>query len=177
MICARQGGHVVGLAERALPGVLAETSSAVPAISYVSISPLRRELSHVSNVSRTPESRNGTLQNRGYSTVSTETGQFQFHRGASLGLMSVAAHPLFAFDNSYVRELEGLYVPWQATPAPAPQLLALNEELASDLGLDAATLSSPDGVDFLVGNVVPEGASPVAQAYAGHQFGFFAGPG
>jgi len=87
--------------------------------------------------------------------------------------MSVAAHPLFAFDNSYVRELEGLYVPWQATPAPAPQLLALNEELASDLGLDAAALSSPDGVDFLVGNVVPEGASPVAQAYAGHQFGWF----
>ncbi|MBA2447992.1 MAG: YdiU family protein [Chloroflexi bacterium] len=87
--------------------------------------------------------------------------------------MSVAAHPQFAFDNSYVRELEGLYVPWQATPAPAPQLLALNEELASDLGLDAAALRSPDGVDFLVGNVVPEGASPVAQAYAGHQFGWF----
>ena len=93
----------------------------------------------------------------------------KFHRGASLGLMSVAAHSLFAFDNSYVRELEGLYVPWQATPAPAPQLLALNEELASDLGLDTATLRSPDGVDVLVGNVVPEGASPVAQAYAGHQ--------
>jgi serine/tyrosine/threonine adenylyltransferase len=85
--------------------------------------------------------------------------------------MSIAARPLFAFDNSYVRELEGLYVPWQAAPAPAPHLLALNEQLVSDLGVDAAALSSPDGVAFLVGNLAPEGASPVAQAYAGHQFG------
>ena len=93
--------------------------------------------------------------------------------GASLLPMSVAADPLIALHDSYVRELEGLYVPWQATPVPAPQVLALNEDLASDLGLDAAALSSPDGVDFLVGNVVPKGASPVAQAYAGHQFGWF----
>ncbi len=85
--------------------------------------------------------------------------------------MSVAALPLFAFDNSFVRELEGLYVPWQAAPASAPRLLALNEGLASDLGLEAGALSAPDGVDVLVGNVAPEGASPVAQAYAGHQFG------
>jgi len=87
--------------------------------------------------------------------------------------MSVAARPLFAFENSYVRELEGLYVPWQAAPAPAPRLLALNEQLASDLGVDAAELSSPDGIDFLVGNVAPEAASPVAQAYAGDQFGWY----
>ncbi len=89
----------------------------------------------------------------------------------SLDLMSVAARPLFAFDNSYVRDLEELYVPWQAAPAPAPQLLALNEELAAELGADAAGLRAPDGVDLLVGNVAPAGASPVAQAYAGHQFG------
>ena len=85
--------------------------------------------------------------------------------------MSVAARPLFAFDNSYVRELEGLYVPWQAARASAPRLLALNDELAVELGLDAGALSAPHGVDVLVGNAVPEGASPVAQAYAGHQFG------
>nr|MBA2637437.1 YdiU family protein [Solirubrobacterales bacterium] len=85
--------------------------------------------------------------------------------------MSVVARPLFAFDNSYVRELEGLYVPWQAAPAPAPRLLALNEGLALELGVDAGALGAPDGVDVLVGNVAPEGASPVAQAYAGHQFG------
>jgi uncharacterized protein YdiU (UPF0061 family) len=85
--------------------------------------------------------------------------------------MSVAARPLFAFDNSFVRELEGLYEPWQASPAPAPQLLALNEELAAELGAGAGALNSPEGVAVLAGNAVPEGASPVAQAYAGHQFG------
>jgi uncharacterized protein YdiU (UPF0061 family) len=87
--------------------------------------------------------------------------------------MSVAAQPLFAFDDSYVRELEGLYLPWQATPAPAPRLLALNEALAAQLGVDADALRSPAGVDVLVGNATLDGASPVAQAYSGHQFGGF----
>jgi uncharacterized protein YdiU (UPF0061 family) len=87
--------------------------------------------------------------------------------------MSVAAPPLFAFDNSYVRELEGLYVPWQAEPSPAPRLLALNEQLATELGVDPAALRSPGGVALLAGNATPEGASPVAQAYSGHQFGGF----
>ena len=85
--------------------------------------------------------------------------------------MSVSLQPLFALDNSYARELDGLYVPWEAAPAPEPRLLALNEELAEELGLDAAALRSPAGVDALVGKVVPDGATPVAQAYAGHQFG------
>jgi len=87
--------------------------------------------------------------------------------------MSVAASPLFAFDNSYVRELEGLYEPWQAIPAPAPRLLALNADLATELGVDAEALSAPDGVAVLAGNATPDGASPVAQAYSGHQFGGF----
>jgi uncharacterized protein YdiU (UPF0061 family) len=87
--------------------------------------------------------------------------------------MSVAARPLFAFDNSYVRELDGLYEPWQASPAPAPRLLALNEPLATELGVDPDALRTPDGVAALVGNATPDGASPVAQAYSGHQFGGF----
>src|ERR687893_478905 len=87
--------------------------------------------------------------------------------------MNVAAGLLFAFDNSYVRGLEGLYEPWRATPAPAPRLLALNEELATELGVHADALRAPDGVAVLVGNATPDGASPVAQAYAGHQFGGF----
>jgi uncharacterized protein YdiU (UPF0061 family) len=88
--------------------------------------------------------------------------------------MSVAASRLlFAFDNSFVRELGGLYEPWRATPAPAPRLLALNEELATELGVDADALRAPGGVAVLVGNAKPNGASPVAQAYAGHQFGGF----
>jgi len=92
----------------------------------------------------------------------------------SLEPMSVAARPLFAFDNSFVRELEGLYEPWQAAPVPAPRLLALNEELAVELGVDVEALRAPDGVAVLAGNATSEGASPVAQAYSGHQFGGFA---
>ena len=87
--------------------------------------------------------------------------------------MSVAARPLFAFDNSFVRELEGLYVPWQGAPVAEPRLLALNDELAAELGLDPEALRVDGGVDVLAGNVVPDGASPVAQAYAGHQFGSY----
>jgi uncharacterized protein YdiU (UPF0061 family) len=87
--------------------------------------------------------------------------------------MSVAARPLFAFDNSYVRELVGLYESWQAAPVPEPRLLALNEELAAELGVDASALRMPEGVAALVGNAPPAGASPIAQAYAGHQFGGF----
>jgi len=85
--------------------------------------------------------------------------------------MSVAAGALFAFDNSYVRELPGLYEPWRAAHAPAPRLLALNDDLAVELGIDPLALWTSEGVALLTGNAVPEGATPVAQAYAGHQFG------
>ena len=87
--------------------------------------------------------------------------------------MTVAAPPLFAFEDSYVRELEGLYVPWQGAPAPAPRLLALNEELALELGVQPAALRTVRGVEILAGAVAADGASPVAQAYAGHQFGAY----
>ena len=85
--------------------------------------------------------------------------------------MSIAARPLFAFEHTFVRDLEGLYVPWQGAPVEHPTLLTLNEELAVELGADPEALRSPHGVDVLVGRTVPEGATPVAQAYAGHQFG------
>jgi uncharacterized protein YdiU (UPF0061 family) len=87
--------------------------------------------------------------------------------------VSVAARSLFAFESSFVRELEGLYVPWQGAPVAEPRLLALNEELAAELGADAEALRADGGVALLAGNVVPDGASPVAQAYAGHQFGAY----
>lgn len=81
------------------------------------------------------------------------------------------ARTLFEFDDSYAREVPSLSVPWTAAPAPAPELLVLNEELAAELGVDAATLREPAGVALLVGNGLPDGVTPVAQAYAGHQFG------
>jgi serine/tyrosine/threonine adenylyltransferase len=87
--------------------------------------------------------------------------------------MSVAARPLFALDSSFVRELEGLYVPWQGASVAEPRLLALNEELAAELGVEADALRADGGVRVLAGDVVPDGASPVAQAYAGHQFGAY----
>lgn len=64
-------------------------------------------------------------------------------------------------------------VPWQAEHAPEPRLLVLNERLAAEFGLDADWLRGPEGLRLLVGNHVPDGAAPVAQAYAGHQFGSY----
>lgn len=84
--------------------------------------------------------------------------------------MTVAASPV-TLDDWFARDLGGLYQPWQAAPAPAPELVALNEGLAGELGLDPDALRTPEGVAILTGTAVPAGAAPVAQAYAGHQFG------
>jgi uncharacterized protein YdiU (UPF0061 family) len=78
-----------------------------------------------------------------------------------------------ALGDHFSRELPEMAIRWQAEAAPDPRLLVLNEALADDLGLDAAWLRSPEGVGLLVGTAVPEGATPVAQGYAGHQFGGF----
>ncbi|GAA1383144.1 YdiU family protein [Pseudonocardia kongjuensis] len=76
-----------------------------------------------------------------------------------------------AFENTFVRDLDGLYLPWNAAPAPEPRLVLLNEALAAELGLDPAALRGPAGLGLLTGTAVPESATTVAQAYAGHQFG------
>jgi uncharacterized protein YdiU (UPF0061 family) len=76
-----------------------------------------------------------------------------------------------ALADRFARELPELAVHWQAEAAPEPRLLVLNEPLATQLGLDARWLRGPDGVRFLTGNLVPDSAAPVAQAYSGHQFG------
>ncbi|MFK7916742.1 MAG: YdiU family protein [Ilumatobacter sp.] len=80
---------------------------------------------------------------------------------------------MFRFDNSFVRDLPGMYERWTAVRASEPRLVALNRPLADELGIDGDWLGSPEGSQVLVGNVVPDGAEPVAQAYAGHQFGGF----
>ncbi|MGH1578840.1 protein adenylyltransferase SelO [Planktotalea sp.] len=81
--------------------------------------------------------------------------------------------PKFDFDNTYARELEGFYVPWQGAKAPAPTIVQFNDELADDLGLDSDALKTADGAAIFAGSVAPDGAAPLAQAYAGHQFGGF----
>ena len=85
--------------------------------------------------------------------------------------VSVVTPPAVSLGDRFARELPEMAVPWRAAEAPDPQLLVLNEPLARELGLDAASLRTPDGLRLLVGNLVPDGAHPVAQAYAGHQFG------
>ena len=75
----------------------------------------------------------------------------------------------FRFDNSYLRDLPGSYLRLAPDVAPAPELVALNLALARDLGLG----DLPQAAAWFSGAVVPPGADPVAQAYAGHQFGGF----
>ena len=78
---------------------------------------------------------------------------------------------LLEFDNSFARELPGLYVDWEPAAVREPAILVLNEELAVELGLNPAALEQPEGVAWLAGNATPTGATPIAMAYAGHQFG------
>lgn len=61
----------------------------------------------------------------------------------------------------------------QPTPVPSPQLVVYNTALAERLGLPLYSPDTPDGAAFLSGSVLPDGAQPLAQAYAGHQFGHF----
>ncbi len=79
----------------------------------------------------------------------------------------------FAFDNSYARELQGLYVPWQGARVPQARIVQFNTALARELGLDAQALNSDAGAAVLAGSRKPDGAAPLAQVYAGHQFGGF----
>ena len=87
--------------------------------------------------------------------------------------MSHSDRPLFDFDNTFARELPGFYRRWKPASVPAPRLAFLNRALAESLGLDADTLDSEQGAAIFGGNLIPTGAEPLAQAYAGHQFGGF----
>ena len=79
----------------------------------------------------------------------------------------------FAFDNSYARLPERFYARRTPAAVPQPALVRVNRPLAAALGFDPDWLQSADGIAMLSGNAVPEGAEPIAQAYAGHQFGSF----
>lgn len=87
--------------------------------------------------------------------------------------MSASPQVAISLDDRFARELSELGIPWQAQAVRDPRLLVLNEPLAAELGLDSSTLHGPDGLLLLTGNLLPEGAAPVAQAYAGHQFGHY----
>lgn len=76
-------------------------------------------------------------------------------------------------DNSYARLPKSFFSRLNPVAVPSPDLVILNSSLAISLGLEADALQHDDGVAVLAGNRVPEGAMPLAQAYAGHQFGHF----
>ena len=77
------------------------------------------------------------------------------------------------FDNTYARLPERFFARQQPARVPEPKLVRLNRGLAAQLSIDTDWLTSAEGVAVLAGNAIPEGAEPIAQAYAGHQFGGF----
>ena len=79
----------------------------------------------------------------------------------------------FAFDNSFARELPSFYVKWAPDRVPNPRLRYLNHALTEELGLDMGQQDATTLADMFSGNRLPEGAEPIAQVYAGHQFGRF----
>lgn len=80
----------------------------------------------------------------------------------------------WTLDNSYARLPEVLFTKQTPTPVRAPQLIILNHNLGNSLGLNVQELKTKEGIAILAGNLLAEGSVPLAQAYAGHQFGHFA---
>jgi serine/tyrosine/threonine adenylyltransferase len=76
-------------------------------------------------------------------------------------------------EQTYTELPDMFYAPAAPTPVRDPRLAAFNLPLATTLGLDGERLAGPEGAAVFSGNVLPAGAQPIAQAYAGHQFGHF----
>ena len=79
----------------------------------------------------------------------------------------------FPFQNTYSALPANFFARVAPTPVAAPRLIKLNRALAVHLGLDPDVLESPEGAEILAGKRLPDGADPIAMAYAGHQFGHF----
>lgn len=77
------------------------------------------------------------------------------------------------FDNSYEHLSEVFFTKQHPEPVKSPALVVFNDALAASLGLESDALKSGEGVAVFAGNKIPTGASPLSQAYAGHQFGGF----
>jgi uncharacterized protein YdiU (UPF0061 family) len=79
----------------------------------------------------------------------------------------------FPFENTYAALPANFFARVAPTPVTSPRLIKLNRRLAVQLGLDPDRLDSPEGAEILAGKRIPDGADPIAMAYAGHQFGHF----
>jgi len=75
--------------------------------------------------------------------------------------------------NSYANLPKLFFTRQISTPVSSPKLIILNHPLSTSLGLNIKSLESNDSIAVFAGNQIPEGALPLAQAYAGHQFGHF----
>ncbi|WP_152395968.1 protein adenylyltransferase SelO [Paenibacillus guangzhouensis] len=87
--------------------------------------------------------------------------------------MTIQRNVGWNFDNSYAQLPQSFFSTINLAPVRAPKLAVLNHPLAASLGLDAEALQNEESVAVLAGNEVPDGGLPLAQAYAGHQFGYF----
>ena len=77
------------------------------------------------------------------------------------------------FDNSYLRLPESFYTYIEPEKVSTPEIIITNDKLANELDLDINQCSKKELAQIFSGNILPEGADPIAQAYAGHQFGNF----
>lgn len=76
-------------------------------------------------------------------------------------------------DNSYAELPTLFFSNILPTSVNEPKLVIFNDQLAESIGLDREELQNGDGAAIFSGNKIPKGAAPLAQAYAGHQFGYF----
>ena len=76
------------------------------------------------------------------------------------------------FDNSYARLPEKMLSRLAPAQVRKPKLIILNHSLSKELGLDFSTLTEEHIASIFAGNLLPKGSEPIAQAYAGHQFGY-----
>ena len=81
--------------------------------------------------------------------------------------------PGWRLEHTYTELPKPFYSDAPPAPVREPRLAVFNRPLATMLGLEPEALESPEGAAILAGNAVPEGGRPIAQAYAGHQFGSF----
>lgn len=89
------------------------------------------------------------------------------------GYRTVEGIMMIPFKNSYIELGDEFYTKIKPTPVANPRLIQFNDTLAKELGIDAAGLTSPEGVDILAGNTIATGSEPLAMVYAGHQFGSY----
>lgn len=87
--------------------------------------------------------------------------------------MSASAQSTVTFHGRFAQVLPEMCTPWEAQKIDNPQPLVFNERLVAELGLAPSAFDGTNGLLLLTGNLVPEGAAPVAQIYAGHQFGHY----